>query len=345
MTARDPPRFSTSCRLAARPCGWHDARLPRPYIHVRSVRGVDLLPLHQALHLFKRQFVLETLARCEGNRSRAAADLMIERTSLLRLIRELGITEIRAVSLGGWLRRASAPSVEREVAVGVSSKTCPRCHIDAHHRRFLQWRDSHAERRANRRPLERARRRWWLGTIRAGEATGQVAPLSSVPVPGRDLVGDYIRNADVAAALGKALFWDMQVGSDGVQACATCHFTAGADPRTKNQISPGLLRVIVRARTSDGQSRRGPGARTSTSVAQGPNATLTPADFPFAGSTTPQRESGIVYGHATTSRPRRVSTRPSTALADGRRPIRTASASDRRRRATCAASSRATRRR
>lgn len=45
--------------------------------------------------------------------------------------------------------------------------------------------------------------------------------------------------------LGKALFWDMQVGSDGVQACATCHFRAGADPRRKNQISPGLLRVVI----------------------------------------------------------------------------------------------------
>jgi DNA-binding NtrC family response regulator len=54
----------------------------------------DPLPLHQALHLFKRQFVLETLASCDGNRSRAAAALMIERTSLLRLIRELGITEL-----------------------------------------------------------------------------------------------------------------------------------------------------------------------------------------------------------------------------------------------------------
>ena len=40
--------------------------------------------------------------------------------------------------------------------------------------------------------------------------------------------------------LGKALFWDMQAGSDGVQSCATCHFNAGADSRSKNQISPGL---------------------------------------------------------------------------------------------------------
>jgi cytochrome c peroxidase len=32
----------------------------------------------------------------------------------------------------------------------------------------------------------------------------------------------------------------MQVGSDGVQACGTCHFSAGADIRSSNQISPGL---------------------------------------------------------------------------------------------------------
>ena len=52
------------------------------------------VPLHRAVHLFKRQLVVETLASHEGNRTRAAATLMIERTSLLRLIRELGITEL-----------------------------------------------------------------------------------------------------------------------------------------------------------------------------------------------------------------------------------------------------------
>ena len=49
----------------------------------------------------------------------------------------------------------------------------------------------------------------------------------------------YVRNRDVAIVLGKALFWDMQVGSDGVQACASCHFRAGADPRSINQVNPG----------------------------------------------------------------------------------------------------------
>lgn len=44
-----------------------------------------------------------------------------------------------------------------------------------------------------------------------------------------------------AQALGKALFWDMQVGSDGVQACGSCHFHAGTDNRTKNQLNPNHL--------------------------------------------------------------------------------------------------------
>jgi cytochrome c peroxidase len=43
---------------------------------------------------------------------------------------------------------------------------------------------------------------------------------------------------ELAIVLGKALFWDMQVGSDDVQACASCHFNAGADFRTKNQLTP-----------------------------------------------------------------------------------------------------------
>src|SRR5437667_10265338 len=42
-----------------------------------------------------------------------------------------------------------------------------------------------------------------------------------------------------ALVLGKAFFWDMQVGSDG-QACGSCHFHAGADSRAKNQLNPGL---------------------------------------------------------------------------------------------------------
>jgi cytochrome c peroxidase len=45
-----------------------------------------------------------------------------------------------------------------------------------------------------------------------------------------------------AIALGKALFWDQAVGSDG-QACASCHFNAGADSRTRNQVDPGIRAI------------------------------------------------------------------------------------------------------
>ncbi len=52
------------------------------------------LPLHEAISEFKRKLVLEALTRFAGNRSRAAAALKIERTSLLRLIRELELAEL-----------------------------------------------------------------------------------------------------------------------------------------------------------------------------------------------------------------------------------------------------------
>src|SRR5262245_49478571 len=53
-----------------------------------------------------------------------------------------------------------------------------------------------------------------------------LAKDGGVPLP--NLTG-FVRDMNSAIRLGKALFWDMQVGSDGVQACASCHFAAGAD--------------------------------------------------------------------------------------------------------------------
>jgi len=55
----------------------------------------------------------------------------------------------------------------------------------------------------------------------------------------RDDLIAYVANQAAAIQLGKALFWDMQAGSDNKVACATCHFQAGADGRTKNQMNPG----------------------------------------------------------------------------------------------------------
>jgi cytochrome c peroxidase len=50
--------------------------------------------------------------------------------------------------------------------------------------------------------------------------------------------GDIVANRSNLRILGKALFWDATVGSDGF-ACATCHFHAGADIRIDNQFNPG----------------------------------------------------------------------------------------------------------
>jgi cytochrome c peroxidase len=48
-----------------------------------------------------------------------------------------------------------------------------------------------------------------------------------------------IADKTAAIQLGKALFWDMQAGSDDIQACASCHFNAGADSRANNEVNPG----------------------------------------------------------------------------------------------------------
>jgi cytochrome c peroxidase len=133
-----------------------------------------------------------------------------------------------------------------------------------------------------------------LGVILgAGDAAAQVPSLSTVPVPRPTNIGDFIRDEQAARALGKALFWDMQVGSDGVQACATCHFRAGADPRKKNQVSPGLLRFAFQT-DANGKPIAVPNPDTAFQ-GQGPNATLKSADFPFRQLSEPtNRESPIV---------------------------------------------------
>lgn len=87
--------------------------------------------------------------------------------------------------------------------------------------------------------------------------------LKVIPVPEPTNLGTYVRNRTAAIALGKALFWDMQVGSDGVQACASCHFRGGADPRSINQLNPG------------GQDN------PDTTVDMGLNRQLLAADFPL----------------------------------------------------------------
>lgn len=83
--------------------------------------------------------------------------------------------------------------------------------------------------------------------------------LKSVPIPTPPGLDRYVRDTRALVVLGKAFFWDMQAGSDGKTACATCHFHAGADHRLQNQLAA-------------------PAASSATIT---PNQTLTPSDFPF----------------------------------------------------------------
>ncbi|MDO8844308.1 cytochrome-c peroxidase [Methylicorpusculum sp.] len=101
-------------------------------------------------------------------------------------------------------------------------------------------------------------------------ASLQGAPIP--PVPGLlDGADPIVVNKAEAIALGKALFWDANVGSDGM-ACASCHYHAGADDRVKNQLNPGL-----RSPKPSGQTFQ----TTASGAAGGPNYTLTKSDFPF----------------------------------------------------------------
>jgi cytochrome c peroxidase len=109
-----------------------------------------------------------------------------------------------------------------------------------------------------------------------------VPPLSAQVAEGAGIVQSY----DWALALGKALFWDQQAGSDG-QACASCHFQAGADPRVVGQLNPGFLDL---SRGSGGDSGFGSLRSDTGGVAvghlpggaeAGPGTTLVPADFPL----------------------------------------------------------------
>ena len=103
----------------------------------------------------------------------------------------------------------------------------------------------------------------------------KLGSLRTVAVPGPTdaELGDVVRNKAAAIALGKAFFWDMQFGSDGFTACATCHFNAGADSRTMNQTDPGLRRVDGAGNSSADSTTYVPGF--------GPNHQLAFSDFPL----------------------------------------------------------------
>jgi len=113
--------------------------------------------------------------------------------------------------------------------------------------------------------------------------------LKTVPTPEPASLNRFLRTDSkgavapaaraAAIALGKALFWDQAVGSDGM-ACASCHFNAGADSRTRNALDPGLRAIP-------------PDATFGTGFA--PRYRLKGSDFPFTRFNVPDdRASGLV---------------------------------------------------
>jgi len=101
-------------------------------------------------------------------------------------------------------------------------------------------------------------------------------PLNQIPVPEPPSLFQFVKNKPAAIKLGKAFFWDMQAGSDGIQACGSCHFSAGADSRLKNTVNPGTL-----------------GGDDSFQVRE-PNQTLEPEDFPFHQRQSPDFQGSLV---------------------------------------------------
>jgi len=73
--------------------------------------------------------------------------------------------------------------------------------------------------------------------LAAGVCAQPLRSLKTVTVPDTPGLDAYVRDKNALIALGKAFFWDMQAGSDGGTACASCHFHAGADHRGQNQIA------------------------------------------------------------------------------------------------------------
>lgn len=107
----------------------------------------------------------------------------------------------------------------------------------------------------------------------ATPAAGELLSLKSVTVPKPANLAKYVANEAAAIRLGKALFWDMQLGSDGLTACATCHFHAGTDNRNRNSFNPG----------SSGVFTSGNGA----------NKSITLADFPFVRFADPEDRTSV----------------------------------------------------
>jgi cytochrome c peroxidase len=120
-----------------------------------------------------------------------------------------------------------------------------------------------------------------------------IRPLTGVrpPAPSPSDYAGIVKDSSMLVALGKALFWDTQVGAANGQACASCHFHAGADTRTVNQLSPGL-NMQPQGDLTFGNAA----GKTGSGAAAGPNIALSLGDFPFHKlADVTDRESAVLF--------------------------------------------------
>ena len=80
--------------------------------------------------------------------------------------------------------------------------------------------------------------------IRLGSAGVMLPHYAALKVAEQFRVLEALAPGRIDLGVGRA------PGSDGRTACATCHFHAGADSRSQNQLSPGALRVAAERQAS-----------------------------------------------------------------------------------------------
>jgi cytochrome c peroxidase len=125
--------------------------------------------------------------------------------------------------------------------------------------------------------------------LRQAAVNLNLTSLKAVKRPEPPNFATFVRDRAKLVQLGKALFWDEQVGSDR-QACASCHFHAGADSRSKNQVNPGFRTTVP----GGGDWGTSPYASPTVVPRLGPNHQLTHADFPLHKLANPDDRSSAV---------------------------------------------------
>lgn len=140
------------------------------------------------------------------------------------------------------------------------------------------------------------------GEIRTAVETGDLAALSAADLPEISGLGAFIAAPDMAVALGKAFFWEMNIGNNG-QACASCHFHAGTDRRIQNTLHPGGKdEAFLRTETATVEHPLFVFDPVRSGRLGGPNYVLSEHDFPFHDKADAARTPGARRCRAVTTR-------------------------------------------